>query len=141
MLGAFVRFLLLSEAFAVATFAFGWWSTAVLAFAWAIIYASPTGSVRYAMISATAGWGELLLLDAARGPVGQVAHSFGGVLGFPAVALFGITLLFPAFLAWSAAALGAGLRLRLFVRHPRADQLSGISEPLPESAGMAVADV
>src|SRR5688572_11148659 len=35
MLRATVKFLLLTEAFAVATFAFGWWAVPLLAFAWA----------------------------------------------------------------------------------------------------------
>ena len=56
----------------------------------------------------------LLLIDAARGPVGEVAARLGGVMGLPPAALVVCTLLFPALLAWSASSIGAAARGRLF---------------------------
>jgi hypothetical protein len=79
---------------------------------------SPEGRpVFYSTVCASAGWLTLLLIDAARGPLGEVAARFGSVVGFPPLALVVITLLFPALLAWSAAFIGAAAR-RKMLRSP-----------------------
>lgn len=98
-----VRFILLSEAFAVTTFALGWWTVPVIAALWAY-FSGGSHRAMFAGLAAGASWIMLLLLDAAKGPVGVMASRLGGVLGIPAIALYVITPLFAALLAWSAAA-------------------------------------
>lgn len=105
----FVKFLLLSEAFAVTTFGLGWWSVPVVAALWAA-FSLDTHSARFTALCAATGWATLLLLDVARGPVGVMAVQLAGVMRLPAVALVLLTLLFPAGLAWGAAALVPSIR-------------------------------
>jgi hypothetical protein len=112
MIRAIVKFLLLSEAFAVATYAFGWWAIALLALICGLVMNREGRPVYYATICAAAGWLSLLLLDAARGPLGEVAVRFAGVMGFPPAALIATTLLFPALLAWSASSVGTVIRAK-----------------------------
>jgi hypothetical protein len=117
MLRSVVKFVLIAEAFSVATYALGWWTVPLLALACGLIIHLDRKPVIYATLCATAGWLMLLLLDAARGPLGEVASRFGGVMGFPPAALVVSTLLFPALLAWSASSIGAAVRRRM-VRAP-----------------------
>jgi len=107
----FVKFLLLSEAFAVTTFGLGWWSVAVVAALWAA-FSVDSRAARFAAFCAAGGWGTLLLLDAVRGPVGVMGSQLGSVLGVPAAVLVLLTLLFPSLLAWSAATLVTSIRMR-----------------------------
>lgn len=100
----FIRYLLLAEAFAVVTYAAGWWSVPVLGGLWAM-FSGERHAARNAALCAAAGWASLLLLDAVRGPVGTMASQLGAVMRIPAVALYLVTLLFAALLAWSAAEL------------------------------------
>jgi hypothetical protein len=99
-----VKVLLLAELFAVATYAFGWWTVPVIAALWAIV-SSDDKPARLAAVCAALGWGTLLVLDAIKGPVGEMATRLGGVMRVPSVVLILLTLIFPALLAWSAAAL------------------------------------
>jgi hypothetical protein len=119
MLRTVVKFVLLSEAFAIVTFAGGWSGVPVLALVLGLFTKADGKSVRWATVCAAAAWLELLLLAASRGPLGEVATRFGGVLGLPPVALLGLTLLFPALLAWSASSLGAAVRNAVFARGVR----------------------
>ena len=99
-----VMVILLAEAFAVTTFGLGWWSVPVVAAVFALI----SSSDRRAMIAAgcaAGGWLTLLLLDFAKGPVGMMGTRLGGVMGLPPIALYAVTLIFPALMAWSAATL------------------------------------
>jgi hypothetical protein len=137
MLTKAVRFLLLTEAFAVVTFAGGWSGVPVVAFVWGLAAESNARSARFSAICAAAGWGSLLLLDAARGPVGEVATRFGGVMGLPPVALIGITLLFPALLAWSASSIALGVRKTILAR--RAKPAATATEPISSAGGGGVA--
>lgn len=105
-----VKFLLLSEAFAVATFGLGWWSVPLIAALWGAFAVPPGGRARFAALCAATGWASLLLLDAARGPLSEVAAQIAGVMRVPSFALYVLTLLFPAMLAWSAASLSPRLR-------------------------------
>jgi hypothetical protein len=103
-----IRFVLLAELFAVATYAFGWWTVPLIAALWAIVSRDSNRALA-AGLCAAGGWASLLLLDAAKGPVGAMASRLGGVMGVPAFALLIVTLIFPALLAWCAAALVSGL--------------------------------
>ena len=113
MFRSIVKFLLLTEAFAVTTYAFGWWAVPLLAFAWAA-FVHTRRPVFFATICAASGWASMLLLDAARGPVNTVGERFGGILGVPSLALIAITILFATLLAWSASVVGAAVRKSLF---------------------------
>lgn len=110
MLRAIVKFMLITEAFAVATFSLGWWIVPVLAFVLGMTLDRTRGPVRYATLCAAAGWLSLLLLDAARGPLLELASRFGGVMRVPSFALILLTLVFPALLAWSAASIGLAIK-------------------------------
>ena len=97
-----VRYALLAEAFAVATFGLGWWTVPVIAAAWAIFSSDPH-RVRNVSVAAAGGWATLLVLDAVRGPVDVMAAQLGAVMGLPPFVLYFVTLLFPALLALCAA--------------------------------------
>lgn len=141
MVSTVVKFLILSEAFAVVTFAGGWWAVAVVGLAWGVTSAPGTRPVLWATICAATGWLSLLLLDAARGPISEVALRFGGVVKLPPFALFAVTLLFPALLAFSASAVASGIR-RAFAGRKNSSVPARESESvtLPPSAEVAVAD-
>lgn len=100
----FVKAVLLAEAFAVATFGLGWWSVPIVAAAWALISSDPKRA-RVAAICAAGGWASLLALDILKGPVITMGNQLGTIMSLPPVVLYLLTLLFPALLAWSAAAL------------------------------------
>ena len=108
----FVKFLLLSEAFAVMTFGAGWWAVPVVAALWGMFGSPVATRGRFAAACAAFGWGSLLMLHATRGSVSAVASQVGEVMGVPPAALYGLTILFPALLAWSAATLSPVLRRR-----------------------------
>ncbi len=98
-----IRYVLLAGAFAVATYGPGWWSVPLVAALWGF-FSADVHRVRNAGLAAAAGWGSLLLLDVARGPVGAMAAQLGELMNVPVFTLYLLTLLFPALLAWSAAA-------------------------------------
>ena len=109
MLRAVVKGVLLAEAFAVATFGLGWWTVPIVA----AVYAAASkrnNPARFAALCAVGGWGVLLLLDLAKGPVMNMATRLGGVMGLPPALLLVLTLVFPGLLAWCAAALVPRLR-------------------------------
>src|SRR4029079_210024 len=104
MLSRAIKGILLAEAFAVATFALGWWTVPLIAAVYSLISNNPRRA-RTAAICALAGWATLLALDTVKGPVASMASRLGGVMGVPSIVLVILTLVFPAALAWSAAAL------------------------------------
>jgi hypothetical protein len=105
---ALIKYVLLAEAFAVATFAFGWWTVPVIGAAWGLT-SRDANRARSAGFAALAGWATLLVLDAVRGPVMTMSERLGAVMGVPGFVLLGITLVFPGALAWAAAVLTSGL--------------------------------
>jgi len=140
MLSKAVKFLLLTEAFAVATYAVGWWGVPVLALICGLAVEPKAKPLGFVSLCAAAGWASLLLLDAARGPVGELARRFGGIMSVPPFILILVTLLFPALLAWSAASIGVAIRRMVPVSEPSP------AEPAVEQAanagagGVAIAD-
>lgn len=100
-MSAIVRYVLLAEAFAVTTYALGWWTVPIVAAAW-VLFSTDMNRVRNAGLAAAGGWASLLLLDVARGDVGAMGSQLAGVMRLPAVLLYVITLVFPAILAWCA---------------------------------------
>jgi hypothetical protein len=129
MVRSTVKFLLLTEAFAVATYAFGWWTVPLLAFAWAA-FVPTRRPVLFATICAAAGWASMLLLDAARGPVDTVGARFGGILGVSSIALIAITIVYAALLAWSASLVGAAIRKSLFRKVVESEEPAPLSGSL-----------
>jgi hypothetical protein len=107
----FVKIVLLAELFAVATYALGWWTVPIIAADWGIA-TRDFKPARIAALCAAAGWATLLILDVVKGPVDTMASKLGGVMGVPAFVLLLLTLIFPALLAWSAAALASSVRRR-----------------------------
>ncbi len=105
----FVKFILLAEGFAVATYGLGWWSVPVVAALWALFSGDPA-KARFAALAAGFGWASLLLLDVQRGPVGVMGSQLAGVMKLPALALYILTLIFPALLAWCMATLVPSVR-------------------------------
>lgn len=104
-----VKWILLAEGFAVATYGLGWWAVPILA----ALYSALSGDrsrARTAALCAAAGWAALLLLDVARGQVGTMGSQLAGVMSVPAFALYLLTLLFPALLAWCAATIAPDFR-------------------------------
>lgn len=139
MLRSTVKFLLLTEAFAVATYAFGWWTVPLLAFAWAA-FVHTRRPVLFATICAASAWAAMLLLDAARGPVNMVGARFGGILGVPSIALIAITILFAALLAWSASFVGAAIRKSLFRKLVESEEPAPAERQRATAGEVAVAD-
>ena len=105
----FVKFVLLAEAFAVATYGLGWWIVPLIAVVWGLV-SRDQAKARFAAFAAAAGWGTLLLLDVTRGPVGVMGSQLGAVMNLPPFALYLLTLIFPALLAWCAATLTPTVR-------------------------------
>jgi hypothetical protein len=139
MIRSTVKFLLLTEAFAVGTFAFGWWAVPVIAFAWALLV-SGRRPVLFATICAMAAWCGVLLLDAVRGPLDVVAQRFGGVTGFAPLVLIAATILFPTLLAWSASSVGVGLRGLTSRRRVESHKPASPAAAPPSASEVIVAD-
>lgn len=106
---AVVKWVLLAEAFAVATYGLGWWSVPIVA-AFYAAFSGDARRARTAAVCALAGWASLLLLDVARGQVGTMGSQLAGVMSVPEFALYLLTLLFPALLAWCAATIAPDFR-------------------------------
>jgi hypothetical protein len=92
---------------AVATTVAGWWLIPVLAALWVRVLPRMHSPASTCGLGAASGWAVLLLVDAAQGPVGTLARRTGGVFLLPGWAFVGLTLLFGALLA-ATAALAAG---------------------------------
>ena len=97
------RFALLAAAYAVATFAVGWWAVPLVAAVYAAITTAQRASAALSGFAAILGWGALLAVTASQGPVGTLASELGGVLQLRPIAVYAVTLAFPGLLAVSAA--------------------------------------
>ena len=98
-------FLLLVAAFALGSWV-GWWTVPAVAALWGWQRPSVPRPILAAALAAPLAWGVWLAVDAVRGggAAGVLAGELASVMRLPAPALVLITLLFPALLAWSAAA-------------------------------------
>jgi hypothetical protein len=88
---------------AATTVAAGWWTIALLAAAWMRLLPRDDATATICALGAASGWALLLAWDAAHGPVGTVARRVGGVFLLPGWGFVGLTLLFGALLAVTAA--------------------------------------
>lgn len=98
-------FLSLTLAFALATWVLGWIAVPVVAVVFGALATRSRTPVE-SLTAATLAWLALLAVQAARGPVGDVARVLGGVVGVPPWVILLVTLLLAASLAWSGAVLG-----------------------------------
>ncbi len=102
---------MLSLAFSLATFFFGWWAVPCLACFWCLYDKAEHRPALIASLSAGLGWAFLLVWTATRGPVLLLASRASGVMGVPSVALITLTLMFPMALAWGAGVVAGTVRL------------------------------
>lgn len=140
MLKTIVKFLILTEAFTIVTFAGGWSGVPVVAFIWALSVGPRGRPVLLATLCAGVAWATLLILDAVRGPLGEVASRVGIVMGMSPLLLYVITLLFATLLGWSASTIGAESRKMLLAT--RGASKPRVTEPssLPNAPDVVVAD-
>jgi len=89
---------------AAATAVGGWWTIPVLAAVWMRVVSRDAATATICGIGAASGWALLLAWGAAHGPMDTVARRVGGVFHLPGWAFVGLTLLFVALLAATAAA-------------------------------------
>jgi hypothetical protein len=97
---------------ALATSLAGWWLIPVLAAVWVRAFPRTDLPATTCGLGAASGWGLLLLVNAAQGPAGMVARRAGGVFLVPGWAFVGLTLLFGALLASTAAIVAGKSRRR-----------------------------
>ena len=102
-----IAFATLVLAFGAGTATFGWLAIPAIALVWGVIAPSRLQAGVSAAVAAALSWALLLGWTATQGPVGTLARRVGGIFGVPAVVFFGMTLVFAALLAGSAA-LAAG---------------------------------
>jgi hypothetical protein len=103
------RFVLLAAAYAVATYAVGWWAVPLVAAVYAAITTAQRGSAILSGFAAMLGWGALLAITASQGPVGTLAAELGGVLQLRPIAVYALTIVFPGLLAAGAAVVGRAI--------------------------------
>ena len=86
------------------TWTLGWWGVVVGAAVLGYVYREEHGRAWRVALAALEGWALLMVFDIVSGPLGRVASTLQGVMSIPSPLLLLVTLLFPALLAWSAAA-------------------------------------
>ena len=129
---------LLALVLALATALVGWWTVPLIGTLWGVVRAPRRGVAPDAGLAGALGWGLLLLLAAAQGPVAAVAAQVGAVMGLGAPGLVVLTLLFPFLLAWAAALVSA--ELTRAVRGAAAERDAGREEiPAARELGAASA--
>jgi hypothetical protein len=89
-----------------------WWTIPLLAAAWMRVVRHDDATATICALGAASGWALFLAWDAAHGPVGTVARRVGGVFLLPGWGFIGLTLLFAALLAATAALAARRGRLR-----------------------------
>jgi hypothetical protein len=87
------------------TWTLGWWGVVVGAAILGWVFRHENGRAWRIALGAAEGWAILLVIDAFAGPIGRVGTTLQGVMAIPAMLLLVVTILFPALLGWSAAAL------------------------------------
>jgi hypothetical protein len=90
----------------------GWWLIPVLAALWMRVLPRTELPATTCGLGAASGWAVLLLVDEAQGPASTLARRAGGVFLLPGWAFVGLTLLFGALLASTAAIVAGKSRRR-----------------------------
>ena len=103
-------FLMLVAAFVLATW-LHWLGVPLVALFWGGLRPAVGRPAFLAGVAASSAWGFWLLVDgmSSHGALGVLQGRLSGVMHLPALALPILTLVFPALLAWSAAALASGI--------------------------------
>jgi len=99
--------LLIAIGMAGLTWTLGWWGVAVGAVILGIVFRDEGGRAWRVALGALEGWALLLVIDLMFGPLAGVATTVGGAMSIPGPALLFVTLLYPALIGWSGAALAA----------------------------------
>jgi hypothetical protein len=99
------RFLGTVAAMALATWLIAWWTVPLVAGAYGYLARHEPWTQLRAAIAGFTSWAILLLVQAPGGGIGRLADAVGGVISIGAFGVTALTLLFPALLAASAAAL------------------------------------
>lgn len=98
------RVLLLAISFGIGTWILGWWSVPLFAAMAGVLARDIRRQAIATGIAAAVAWGALLTWSATAGSVWSFSRVVGGAVGVSGPLLVVVTLLFPALLAWSAAA-------------------------------------
>jgi hypothetical protein len=98
------RLVLIAVAIALATVALGWLGVVLASVVFAAIDRGRPSAPSETAIAAAIGWAGLLLL-ATGSSLPAAAHTLGGAMGLPGIALVITTIVFPALVAWSSAAI------------------------------------
>lgn len=96
-------------AFALATWAGGWWTVPIVAFVAGTRERSGGARPSAIALAAAVAWGVLLIASSTSAAFGTLVRELAGIMALPGVAIVLLTLVFPALLAWSAAALAGVL--------------------------------
>ena len=108
---ALLRLALLTVAFALGVYAFGWWAVPATAAAWGLINPGARRVAARAAIAALVAWVLLLFGPQLAGaPIVPFGIRLSAAMQIPAWALWTAECAFPVVLAWSGAALAAALR-------------------------------
>lgn len=99
----------LVAAFALATWAGGWWTVPIVALVAGTRERSGGARPSAIGIAAAVAWGVLLIVSSTTTAFSTLVHELAGIMALPGAAIVLLTLVFPALLAWSAAALGGAL--------------------------------
>lgn len=91
------------------TWLLGWWAVPLIAGIVGFRDRGESGRAGQVALAASLAWTVLILIDLLAGPFGRLTSMLGGAMGVPGAAVLALTILFPAILAWSAAAVGGSL--------------------------------
>jgi hypothetical protein len=105
--------LLVAGSMAGLTWLLGWWGVAVAALILGFVFRHEDGRAWWVALGASEGWAILLVIDMVAGPLGRVESTLGGAMRIPGPALLLLTLLFPALLGWSGAAVASEIGRRV----------------------------
>ena len=109
--------LIIALVVAGSTWLVGWWSVAVVAVVAGYIMRRDGGRAWSVALGALEGWALLLLVDTLGGRSRELLSMLAGTMNIPGPVLLVATLVFPALIGWSGAALAAELsQLPIFSR-------------------------
>jgi hypothetical protein len=109
--------LIIAVIVALSTWLVGWWSVAVVAIVAGFLMRAHGGRAWAVAFGSAEGWAILLLVDTLGGRSRELLSLLAGTMKIPGPALLIVTLLFPALIGWSGAALAAELsQLSFFTR-------------------------
>jgi hypothetical protein len=115
--------LLVAVCMAGLTWILGWWGAAVGALILGVVFRSEGGRAGRVALGASEGWAILLVIDMMSGPLAGVATTVGGAMSIPAPSLLLVTLLYPALIGWSGAALASEIASGLARRESKVKPL------------------